>query len=52
MRLTWSETDAAGFLGIRMERDPTTGLLEMKQEGLINRVIEAMGLDVGMINQW
>lgn len=44
------ETDAAGFLGIRMERDPTTGLLEMKQEGLINRVIEAMGLDVGMIN--
>lgn len=29
------ETDAAGFLGIRMECDPATGLLEMKQEGLI-----------------
>jgi hypothetical protein len=39
------ETDAAGFLGIRMERDPDTGLLEMKQEGLI----EAMGLDVGTV---
>lgn len=44
------EDDAAGFLGVRMERDPTTGLLEMKQEGLINRVIEAMGLDVGIIS--
>jgi hypothetical protein len=33
-----------------MERDPVTGLLEMKQEGLIARVIEAMGLDAGMIN--
>jgi hypothetical protein len=44
------ETDAAGFLGIRMERDPTTGLLEMKQEGLILRIIEAMGLDVGIVN--
>ena len=44
------ETDAAGFLGIRMERDPTTGLIEMKQEGLILRIIEAMGLDVGIVN--
>jgi hypothetical protein len=44
------ETDAAGFLGIRMERDPNTGLLEMKQEGLILRIIEAMGLDVGTVN--
>ena len=44
------ETDAAGFLGIRMERDPTTGQLEMKQEGLILRIIEAMGLDVGTVN--
>ena len=44
------ETDAAGFLGIRMERDPMTGLLEMKQEGLILRVIQAMGLDVGTVS--
>jgi hypothetical protein len=44
------ETDAAGFLGIRMERDSKTGLLEMKQEGLILRIIEAMGLDVGTVN--
>ena len=40
------EDDAAGFLGVRMERDPKTGLLEMKQEGLTKRVIEAMGLDI------
>ena len=29
------ETDTAGFLGIQMEHDPATDLLEMKQEGLI-----------------
>ena len=44
------ETDAAGFLGIKMERDPVTGLLEMKQEGLIARILEAMGLDSGTVN--
>ena len=44
------ETDAARFLGIWMERDPNTGLLEMKQEGLILRIIEAMDLDVSTIN--
>ncbi len=27
--------DAAGFLGVKMERDSNTGLLEMKQTGLI-----------------
>jgi hypothetical protein len=41
------EDDAAGFLGVKMERDSTTGLLEMKQTGLIQRVIEALGLDNG-----
>ncbi len=46
---TEQETDAAGFLGIWMERDPDTGLLEMKQEGLTIRIIEAMGLDVGTV---
>ena len=29
------EDDAAGFLGVRMERDEKTGLIEMKQTGLI-----------------
>ncbi len=32
------KTDAAGFLGIRMEHDHDTGLLEMKQEGLTHFV--------------
>ncbi len=44
------EDDAAGFLGVRLERDPQTGLMEMTQSGLIDRVIEALGLDVGMVN--
>ncbi len=35
------EDDAAGFLGVKMEHDSTTGLLEMKQTGLIKRVVEA-----------
>jgi hypothetical protein len=41
------EDDAAGFLGVKMERDSSTGLLEMKQTGLIGRVVEALGLDDG-----
>ena len=40
---------AAGFLGVSMECDSNTGLLEMKQTGLIGRVIEALGLDDGDI---
>jgi hypothetical protein len=43
------ETDVAGFLGIRIEHDPDTGLLEMKQEGLTLCIIEAIGLDVGTV---
>lgn len=42
------EEDAAGFLGVNLERDEETGLLEMKQTGLIDRVIAALGLDDGM----
>ncbi len=41
------EDDAAGFLKVKMERDSTTGLLEMKQTGLIKRVVEALCLDDG-----
>jgi hypothetical protein len=43
------EDDAAGFLGVKLERDPETGLLEMKQTGLIKRVIKAIGLDDGLV---
>jgi hypothetical protein len=43
------EEDAAGFLGVRIEKNKD-GLLEMKQEGLIERVIEALGLDAGTTN--
>ncbi len=41
------EDNAAGFLGVKMERDSNTELLEMMQTGLIERVVEALGLDDG-----
>jgi hypothetical protein len=41
------EDDAAGFLGVTLERDSEMGLLEMKQTGLIKCIIEALGLDDG-----
>ena len=41
------ENDAAGFLGVRMEIDQATGLMEMKQTGLSDRVIETLGFDPG-----
>ena len=41
------EDDAAGFLGVTLDRDGPSGLIEMKQTGLIKRVIEALGLDDG-----
>ncbi len=41
------EDDAAGFLRVKMECDSNTGLLEMKQTGLIERVVEALSLDNG-----
>jgi hypothetical protein len=40
------ESDAARFLGVRMETNPITGLMELKQTGLIDRVIETRGLDI------
>ena len=42
------EDDAAGFLGVTLGRDEATSLMEMKQVGLIDRVIETLGLDDGM----
>ncbi len=44
------EDNAAGFLGVTLDRDGLSGLLEMKQTGLIKRVIEALGLDDGYAN--
>jgi hypothetical protein len=38
------EDDAAGFLGVRMTKTDE-GYLEMKQTGLIDRILEALGLD-------
>ncbi len=41
------EDDAAGFLGVTLDRDGPYSLLKMKKIGLIKRVIEALGLDDG-----
>ncbi len=41
------EDNAAGFLGFTPDCDASSGLLEMKQTGLIQRVITALGLDDG-----
>ena len=38
------EGDAAGFLGVTMTRDDK-GAIELKQTGLIDRILEALGLD-------
>jgi hypothetical protein len=43
------EEDAAGFLGVDFVYDKSTGLIEMKQTGLIKRVIEALCLDDGYV---
>jgi hypothetical protein len=40
------EDDAAGFLGVNLVKDSVTGQMIMTQEGLIDRVIEALGLDI------
>ena len=42
------EEDAAGFMGVNLERDEEIGLLEMKQPGLIDRLISYVGIDNGM----
>ncbi len=36
------EDNAAGFLGVTLDHDGLSGLLEMKQMGLIKRVSEAL----------
>ena len=42
------EYDAANFLGVALEQDLKTALLQMKQNGIIKHVIEAVGMDGGM----
>jgi hypothetical protein len=41
------EDDNVNFLGVTLERDSETVLLEMKQAGLIKCIIKALGLDDG-----
>ena len=43
------EDDVAGFLAVRIEQNEPA-LLEMKQEGLIDHLIEVLILDVGSVN--
>ena len=43
------EDDIAGFLVVTLGREIKTGLIEMKQNILIKPVIEAVGLDNGML---
>ena len=42
------EGDAAGFLGVQLRRDETTGYIYMTQEGLAKRIVEALGFDVNV----
>ena len=42
------EDDAAGFLGVTLERYLKTVILQIKQTGLIKRVIKELGLDNAM----
>ncbi len=44
------EDDSEEFLGVHLEKDSETDLLEMKQTGLIDPFIETLGLDVGTMN--
>ncbi|KAL7524697.1 hypothetical protein ACHAXR_002241, partial [Thalassiosira sp. AJA248-18] len=39
------EEDAAGYLGVQLTKISKTGQMVMTQEGLITRIIEALGLD-------
>ena len=43
------EDDAAGFLGVTLKRHDESGLLKMRQDGLIDRLIEALGLEDGYV---
>ena len=36
------EDDYVGFLGVTLDQESKTGLIDMKQTGLIQRIIEAL----------
>ena len=40
-----AEDEVAGFLGVHIKRDPTTGEVTLTQEGLTKRIISALGCD-------
>ena len=40
------EGDAAGFLGVNIRCDETSGHIHMTQEGLTKHIIDALGLDL------
>ena len=44
------ECDAAGFLGVQLHRDKTTGHIHMTQDGLIKWIIKALRLDKDQTN--
>ena len=39
------EDDVAGFLGVNIKRDRSNGRVELTQEGLTNKIIEALDCD-------
>ena len=45
------EDDAAVLLGLTLEKESNTGLLDMKQTGLIQHTIAVVRLDGGMVIQ-
>ena len=44
------EGDAAGFLGVQLHHNESTGHIHMTQEGLIKWIIAALGLDMDQTN--
>ena len=44
------EGDAAGFLGVKLTQEDKTGRITMTQVGLIDRIIESLGLPGNTVN--
>ena len=39
------EDDVAGFLGVDIKKDPVTGVIRLKQEGLKKKIVEALKIE-------
>ena len=39
------EDDVAGFLGVDIKKDPQTGCIRLKQEGLKKKIVEALKIE-------